>query len=232
MYSGNSICFDLFNTLVSVGEVPESVGRFTADILGVDPDVWNAACFGDAHEICRPTVHAEILRALAHSIDPGIPEARIVEAVSERQARFDHALCNVKPAVMHTLQLLKQNGFRLALISNASTGEVAAWRDSPLAALFDVTLFSCECGYKKPELAIYQQALRQLDASAQETLYVGDGGSQEFVGAGQLGMHTVLTREFLKPARYQRVIAEQGSHIAREIMELAALVALLEPGAE
>ena len=227
MPSCSAVCIDLFNTLVNVGDVPDTVGRFTADVLGIDRDVWNAVCFGPDHEICRPTVHADILRTLAHSIDPAIPLERITEAARERQARFDHALCNVKAGTLDTLRELRRAGFRLALISNASTGEVAAWSDSPLAPMFDVTLFSCECGYKKPEPEIYQHALRRLGLSAHECLYVGDGGSQEFHGASQAGFHTVLTREFLKPARYQRVMAEQGQMIGTEIAAIQELLELL-----
>lgn len=227
MASCTAICFDLFNTLVSVGEVPDSIGRFTADVLGVDRDAWNAACFGPAHEICQPSVHEDILRALAHSIDPAIPHTLIAVAARERQARFDHALCNVKPSTLNTLQTLKQSGLRLALISNASTGEVAAWSSSPLARLFDVTLFSCECGLKKPEPDIYLHALERLGSSAAECVYVGDGGSQEFHGAGQLGMRTILTREFLKPQRYHKVMAEQGDVIGGEIVALQELLAVL-----
>lgn len=227
MTSCAAVCFDLFNTLVSVGEVPASIGRFTADILGLDRDVWNAACFGPAHEICRPTLHEDILWTLAHSIDPSIPGECIVEATRERQARFNHALCNVRAGTLETLMLCKQAGIRLALISNASTGEVAAWSDSPLAPLFDVTLFSCECGHKKPEPAIYLRAIRQLALPASECVYVGDGGSQEFHGAGQVGMRTILTREFLAPDRYHKVLAEQGAVIDEEIMAIQELLALL-----
>jgi len=222
-----AVCFDLFNTLVSVGEVPDSVGRYTADVLGVDRELWNSACFGPAHEICRPSVHEDILRTLAHSIDPTIPLDRISEATKERQARFDHALSHVKTAILDTLQTLKQSGLRLALISNASTGEVVAWANSPLASLFDVTLFSCECGLKKPEPAIYLQALENLGASAEECLFIGDGGSQEFQGAAPLGMQTLLTREFLNPTRYQKVMAEQGEVIGAEINAIQELLDLL-----
>ncbi len=227
MQSYTAVCFDLFNTLVSVGEVPDSIGRLTADVLGLDHEVWNAACFGPAHEICQPTTHEDILLTLAHSIDPSIPLARIVEAVKERQARFDHALCNVKPNILGTLQVLKQAGYQLALISNASTGEVAAWSDSPLAPLFDVTVFSCECGLKKPDAAIYMHTIERLGTTAGECLYVGDGGSLEFHGAGQLGLRTILTREFLRPNRYHKVIAEQGGKIDGEIMAMQELQALL-----
>ncbi|MBI1422029.1 MAG: HAD-IA family hydrolase [Gammaproteobacteria bacterium] len=222
-----AVCFDLFNTLVSVGEVPDSVGRFTADVLGVDREVWNTACFGPGHEICKPTLHEDILTTLAHSIDPSISSARIREAVRDRQARFDHALCHVRPGTLHTLQILKQAGLRLALISNASTGEISAWAASPLAPMFDVTVFSCECGLKKPEPAIYQHALEQLGVEAAACVYVGDGGSQEFHGAGPLGMRTLLTREFLQMSRYEKVMAEQGEMIGGEINTLQELMPLL-----
>lgn len=224
MPSCTAVCFDLFNTLVSVGEVPDSVGRYTADVLGIDREHWNAACFGPAHEICQPSVHEEILRTLAHSIDPSIPLALISEAAKERQARFDHALYHVKASTLDTLQALKQAGLRLALISNASTGEVANWSNSPLAALFDVTLFSCECGFKKPDPEIYLLALENLGATADECFYVGDGGSQEFHGAARLGLQTILTREFLKPTRYHKVMAEQGEMIGAEIDAIGNLL--------
>ena len=222
-----AVCFDLFNTLVSVGEVPDSVGQFTADILGVDREVWNTVCFGPHHEICKPTLHEDILRTLAHSIDPSISSERIREAVRDRQARFDHALCHVRPGTLHTLQTLKQAGLRLALISNASTGEISAWAASPLASLFDVTVFSCECGLKKPEPAIYQHAIQRLGVEASACVYVGDGGSREFHGAAPLGMRTLLTREFLQTGRYEKVIAEQGEVISGEINTLQELMPLL-----
>ena len=63
------VCFDLFNTLVSVGKVPEHVGPFTADILGLDHEEWRNACFGDAHDICAPSDALENLRRMAHQLD-------------------------------------------------------------------------------------------------------------------------------------------------------------------
>ncbi|MEJ2360894.1 MAG: HAD family hydrolase [Gammaproteobacteria bacterium] len=227
MPSYRAICCDLFNTLVSVGEVPLSVGRYTADVLGVDTEVWNEACFGPDHEICRPTSHAEVIRVLAHSIDPEIPQDCIDQATRERQARFDHALANVRSTILQTLAQLQQRGLRLALISNASSAEVAAWPGSPLASLFELSLFSCDCGYKKPDLPIYQLALEAFAVDPGECLYVGDGGSHEFKGASQAGMRTVLTREFLKPQRYQRVLAEQAGMINDEIGCLRELLAIV-----
>lgn len=227
MPSYKAIICDLFNTLVSVGEVPLSVGRFTADVLGVDAEDWNDACFGPLHEICEPTRHADVLQALARSIAPDISSERIRQATLERQARFDHALSNVQDSTLETLAALRGQGLQLVLVSNASTGEVMAWPDSPLAPLFDHALFSCECGYKKPDPAIYQLALDSIGLDARDCIYVGDGGSHEFRGANQIGMHTVLTREFLAPRRYQRVLDEQAALIRTEIGRLSELLRLV-----
>lgn len=232
MKNAHIVCFDLFNTLVSVGQVSEQIGRFTADVLGVDHEQWNEACFGPHHEICRPTEHFEILRSLAHSIDSSIPESVIRQATNERQRRFDHALLNAELHIIGELKRLKASGFRLALISNASTGEVSAWQQSPLAELIDEAVFSCDCGLKKPDEAIYHYTMSKLHATAMDCIYVGDGGSQEFIGAHQAGMHTVLTRQFLRSHRYQRVMREQGERIKLEVANLQELVNQLVGRAE
>jgi putative hydrolase of the HAD superfamily len=186
------ILFDLFHTLVDVGSVPESYGRYTADILGVGRDEWNQACFGAAHDICRPTDHVAVIRALAHSIDPSVSDDLIVEAAEERLQRFEHALLHVEPEVTEALTQLRDAGLRLGLLSNASTGEVQAWPRSPLAPLFDEAFFSCECGCAKPDAAFYQHAISTLGVAREECLFVGDGGSREHEGAERLGIDNVL----------------------------------------
>jgi len=223
----SAICFDLFNTLVSVGKVPEHIGRFTADILGIDHDVWNEACFGPHHEICKPTDHLDVIRRLAHSIDSEISSELIHQAMAERQKRFDHALLNVENEILDALQELKLAGYRLGLISNASTGEVLAWQHSRLATLFDLPVFSCDCGMKKPDVSIYLHTLEGLGVDASECAYVGDGGSQEFYGAHTAGMHTILTKQFLKPERCKRVMREQSGSIRAEIDHISQLLSQL-----
>lgn len=208
-----TVFFDLFNTLLSVGAVPEQVGRYTADILGLDRDDWNAACFGVGHEICQPTEHLEVIRALAHSLDPSIPHTLIEQATLERQARFDYALLNIEEAVLETLNRFKDRSIRMCLISNASTAEVAAWQHSPLAALFDKAVFSCECGMQKPDVDIFYHALAQVNADPSDSLFIGDGGSNEFLGARAAGLTTILTTQYSKPAHAVRVREKQGTSI-------------------
>ena len=221
------ICFDLFNTLVNVGQVPPAVGGVTADILGVDRARWREACFGDQHEIRRPSNAYDNLRRMARALDPTLPEARIRTAVEHRQRRFDHALRHVPPSVLSVLRTLREAGHRLALVSNASTAEVRAWPDSPLAPLFDAVVFSCECGAAKPEPAIYRRALARLELDAAACLFVGDGGSEEHRGAHALGLHPLWLTEHVAPDRQARLAAELAPWIRGRIARLTDLPAWL-----
>jgi putative hydrolase of the HAD superfamily len=161
---------------------------------------------------------------MAHSIEPGIPEAAIQKAVSVRQRRFDHALLHVDDEVLTVLgSLHHKKGMRLALVSNASTAEVQAWPASPLASLFDATVFSCHCGSMKPEPAIYQLALRELGLAPQSCLFVGDGGSNEHHGAHAVGMKPVLLRRYLQPPRHQQLEQELAAVLTASIDSLTEL---------
>lgn len=222
------LCFDLFNTLVNVAAVPVQLGRFTADILGVTREAWNDGCFGPLHEICRPSRHAENLRSIAHSINPAIPDGLIQQACDERQQRFDYALLKIAPDVLEILNELRQRGYRLALVSNASSAEIRAWHRSPLAPHFDTVVFSCDCGARKPQPSIYREALARLELAAGECLFIGDGGSNEHHGAHAVGMRSVLLKQHLQPDTVARISATQGKILHAELEHLHGLRELLE----
>ncbi|MDH5183777.1 MAG: HAD family hydrolase [Gammaproteobacteria bacterium] len=221
------ICLDLFHTLVDVAQVPEQVGRFTADILGLDREAWHSACFGDAHEITRKTDHYTSIKLLAHSLDPSIPDKLIHEAVDERQRRFDYALKRVDADVLDALSDLNKLGMKLALVSNASTSEVSAWSHSPLAKFFHTVVFSCDVGMRKPQTGIYDYALNAMQLSADECLFVGDGGSDEHLGARAVGLKPIL---ITKHVYQESKLVAQRARVDYEIAHLHELLPLLNDG--
>ena len=200
------ICFDLFSTLVDVGSVPQSVGRLTADILGMDREQWNALCFSEHHEICQPTVAADVIRTLVHQYHIPVDEALIQQASIERQNRFDYALQHhIQEDVLDGIKALKSNGYTLVLVSNASTAEVVAWPQSPLRSYFDHSVFSCTVGLKKPDIEIYEHACELVNATPEDCIFVGDGGSNELIGAKKAGMTVLLMTRFLKDKKASRL---------------------------
>ena len=224
----NAVCFDLFHTLVDVGQVPDSVGRYTADVLGLDHDTWNAGCFSSFHEIRKPTRHIDVIHKIAHGINPDIPYARIEQAVEDRQRRFDYALVNIEQVVLDVINRLRDKQIRVALVSNASTAEVSAWPSSPMAQLFDATIFSCECGYAKPEREIYRHAADSVGVKPEKCLFVGDGGSDEHLGARQAGMVPVLLTRFIQAKMNREKLEQRRQKADHEIHQLDELLGLIE----
>jgi len=207
------VIFDLFHTLTSVEsmgrvETPAndalhskyqfsetwSTGPTTSQILGISRQAWNEQLLEKSRarlvgQWKDPFVFVE---KMAHAIDPSIPSAVIKAAVVNRIDRFASAMRGIPTEHTDVLKKLKSMGKRLGLISNADVTEVAAWDQSPVADLFDSTIFSCVAGYVKPERQIYEVCLAQLGVLAKDCVYVGDGGSDELKGAKTIGMTTII----------------------------------------
>jgi len=223
------VIFDLFHTLTG-RESEWSALPWTSDVLGIDRRVWDERLTAGSRSRLTGEQQDpyEILRSLAHAVDPAIPEQRIREALRIRIERFRHAVTRVPAENVETLRTIRAAGLRLGLISNADVMEVAAWADGPLAGLFDAEVFSCAAGCVKPEPAIYAKCLESLGLPAAECLFVGDGGSDELVGAKQAGLSTVFISGIvaeLWPERVAPRLAIADHHIER-IPELLALLGL------
>lgn len=221
------VIFDLFHTLTGLesewADLPP-----TAIVLGIDRRTWNDAL--TARSRWR-LVGAErdpyvIVRTLAHEIDPSISDTRIREATDIRIERFRRALQRIPAQNVDTVRRLRAQGYRLGLISNADAMEVAAWSASPLAGAFDVEIFSCTAGCAKPEPDIYHQCLGALALKPEQCLFVGDGGSNELIGARQIGLGTVFVSGVIAEL-WPETIAERiqtADHHIKTVPEILALL--------
>jgi putative hydrolase of the HAD superfamily len=219
-----ALVFDLFHTLVEV--LPEeNGGKTTSEILGVDRSEWSRVLWEDTHDrlvgIDRDPV--EIIRKVAHAIDPTIPDELIQVAAESRLRRFAASLRTVPESSLETLAGLKSANIKIGLISNADTTEVAAWPDSPLAPFFDSTIMSCDVGKKKPDRAIYELSLQQLGLNADDVVFVGDGGSHELLGAKSVGLTTVMMRGIIGRL-YPELLEERRHHADYEVDDLTELL--------
>ena len=92
------------------------------------------------------------------------------------------------------LESLRSRGLKLGLVSNAFDPGWLLRRDLEqmgIAQRIDFAVFSSEVGKRKPHPEIFERALTALDASADESLFVGDRLFEDVRGAGELGMTTV-----------------------------------------
>ena len=96
------------------------------------------------------------------------------------------------PIVDH-VRALRDQGYKLALVTNNVREGSAAWRSMvPVDELFDVVIDSSEVGMRKPNPAIYQHALDALGGIPPEEAVFLDDSPGNVEGAKRAGLHAIL----------------------------------------
>lgn len=90
-----------------------------------------------------------------------------------------------------TLESLRSLGLRLGLISNALPSMAAALERLNVLRYFDVVTISDVLGVLKPDLRIFEHALRSAETAATETIFVDDV-HENVEAATRLGMRSFL----------------------------------------
>ena len=190
-----AVIFDLFGTLVKNFTVQQHEGTLgqMAEILSVPRDefihLWYSTfdmrCLG---ELKTPEENVEyVCRELGIAVDKDLVE----KAVRIRYALTRDTMIPL-PGAIDMLSFLKKQGMKIGLVSDCSSEVPKIWPDTPFDQLFDITIFSCSEGVKKPDPQIYTLAVEKLDVNPEACLYVGDGSSNELTGASAVGMYPVL----------------------------------------
>ena len=104
----------------------------------------------------------------------------------------------IAPGVADLLSDLRAADIRLGVISDTSysTGSTlkTLLSQEGLAEFIDAWAFSDEVGRSKPHPAMFEHALKALDAKPEATAHVGDNPKTDISGALDMGMHAVLYR--------------------------------------
>lgn len=195
-----AILLDLFNTLIDDGggAARDAVTREMGTVLGVDPDAfvglfharWRARLtggYGPLPGMCRE---------FAGELGGAPSEAAVARAAALRVGLTTGLLRAATAGTLAALDALRDNGFRLAVVTNCTVETALAWAASPFAPRFDAAALSCELRVGKPDPAIYQWAADALGVRPDQCLYVGDGADHELAGAQAVGMTPLRTTEF------------------------------------
>ncbi|MCX7912128.1 MAG: HAD-IA family hydrolase, partial [Dehalococcoidales bacterium] len=208
-----AVIFDLFGTLIENFRRPEyeRVLEEMAEILGIPAGEFKRLWAGfflertlGIHRNQRDSI-VHICRTLNIQ-----PQDSQVEHAFRVRLDYTRRSMQVRPYAIETLSALKRGSYKIGLISDCSGEIPLIWKDTPLAPYFDVTVFSCTAGIKKPDPRIYHLATEALGVVPGECLYVGDGSSRELSGARAVGMRAVLIRDPAEPADSHTVDREQN----------------------
>ena len=108
-------------------------------------------------------------------------------ANAQNSANWDQMLPGTRDALKRVAQ-----EFRTAVISNADGGIERILSHCGIAGCFESITDSGIVGFEKPRAEIFEAALSQMNARAEESLYVGDMYSIDYLGASNVGMQAVL----------------------------------------
>ena len=106
-----------------------------------------------------------------------------------RQLSYGYALFD---DVLTTLDLLKQRGLTLGLLSNNEGDMGTLSEELGLSRYLDFTITSADVGASKPHPPIFVEALRRAQVEPHEALHVGDQYDTDVKGALAMGIHPVL----------------------------------------
>ncbi len=192
-----AVFFDLFFTLV----YPMYLAVNEYDIIGISSIEWERYAEDNTlyceRALGKIRTEKEIIDKIVDIMPYDLSGHQKQEILKRRQERMKRALLNIDDEILNTLKILHDKGIKVGLISNSDIIDSKHWEDSPLAEFFDVSVFSCNVGIMKPDIGIYEIAMSMMGTRPEESMFIGDGGSDELYGAKRAGMRTVFT-EYLE----------------------------------
>jgi putative hydrolase of the HAD superfamily len=122
----------------------------------------------------------------------------------------------VRPGTREALLALKQH-YRLAVISNSDGRMANLLADVGLGELFESVTDSSRVGFQKPHPGIFRAALAAATIDPDESVYVGDIYSIDYLGATAVGMKAILMDPY-------GTYADNGLPRITDIAELESLL--------
>jgi putative hydrolase of the HAD superfamily len=223
----SAVIFDLFGTLVD--DFASSVGQMHAELAAALAVPYEAFM-----QLWRQTAEMRTIGAfqtVEASVEHvcGVMGVRVgaeqmTKAVEIRLRHTRRAL-EPRPDAVATLARLKNQDYKVGLLSNCSIEIPILWPETTFADLVESPIFSSRERVKKPDPRIYHLACERLGVMPGACLYIADGEDHELTGAAKVGLHPVLLRtssQEIRPELHQETRDWQGATIAglAEVLQL------------
>ena len=136
----------------------------------------------------------------------------------------------VYPDVVPALDVLRDAGFRMGVISNFVWGGPELIHDLELARHFDSLTVSARVGFQKPHEGIFRHALDALGVDPGRALHVGGSYRADICGARRGGMRAVLiNRGGTDAARIREEHSDPDLVVVHDLFELLDLLRIGRP---
>lgn len=196
----NHIFFDLFDTIVYVDEDIYYEGKKeAAELANVDFESFIEAWRSTSEDAIVGKLKDPFKRASETLKKLGIEDRNICAKVALNDVETIQKCVFFYDGATETLSFLREKGYTLSLLSNATATTAFILQALHLRDRFDHLILSYEIGFKKPDKKFFEIALSRSGALPDETLFVGDGANRELDAAREMGI-TTLRLEHKKKA--------------------------------
>ena len=157
---------------------------------------------------------------------PEVPEG-IIRSVLRDMYAISQAYWRPEEDCIPTLRWLRDRGYRLGMISNASdANDVETLIDlAGIRPFFDTILISATVGYRKPDPRIFHLALDGWGLPPDRVAMIGDTLGADIIGARNAGMFSVwITRRAEAPANQAHIDTIQPDATIAALAELPRLL--------
>ena len=121
-------------------------------------------------------------------------------------------VCSPRDEMFSLAAHLKDTGYKVGVLSNAEIAVMEYFYEQAYD-VFDVTVFSCAEGTRKPEQKIYEIALDRLQLMPHEAVFIDDK-EENIAAAVELGIHGIL---FTSPEQVIKELAALSVGTAQEL---------------
>jgi HAD superfamily hydrolase (TIGR01549 family) len=118
------------------------------------------------------------------------------EEVTEKMRSGYNSVDCIPEDVPTTLEALKANGYKLAVVSNRHENFSDILEKYEILAHFDFVLAAGEVGWWKPDPRLLQHAVEKLGVAPTSSIYVGDNYYADVLGARAANLKPVLIDPF------------------------------------
>lgn len=239
------LIFDLYGTLVDIHtEETEEVWEKTALFFGY----YGARYTADKlHKTFEQEIRIRKAKAgQSYECFPDIPFHEVMAGLFRKAGVSENADClgvhaaqlfricsteyiRLYPRVLEALAVLRKNGFRLWLLSNAQ--EMFTKYELThlgLSDSFDGIYISSQFGFRKPDVRFFQALLKEQKLDSKKCLMIGNDRQTDIAGAKAAGidtfyMHTALTPSDQSPAAPDNPMEFEGDNWDQILEILLAL---------
>jgi len=159
---------------------------------------------------CERAWWREIVRQTFQAADSTVRFADFEALFADLYTRYQTGTAwRARPGAHETIRTLRANGRATGVVSNFDHRLTPILEALGISELLDVVVIPSQCGFAKPDPAIFRTALAALDTRPDEAVYVGHDPDTDLAGATAAGLIAIRLAEDealgTLPARIERV---------------------------